>query len=128
MTGSESSLECDELLLPGLAQGAQVTELALESGLGLIQRKRQPHTWTSITCAQRQAIPYPPGYQGRYAVRRALGDYRRILGEPTLTRAGTAAQAEEFLSGLAELHLARWTRKANREHSLRRRFVRFTRR
>jgi len=112
MTGSSPRMECDELLLPGLAQGAQVTELALESGL-----------WTHSTQASAPYVdldhlrstgrPYPTllGTKGRYAVRRALGDYRRILGEPTLTRAGTAAQAEEFLSGLAELHLARWTRK-----------------
>ena len=112
MTGSSPRMECDELLLPGLAQGAQVTELALESGL-----------WTHSTQASAPYVdldhlrstgrPYPTllGTKGRYAVRRALGDYRRILGEPTLTRAGTAAQAEEFLSGLAELHLARWTQK-----------------
>lgn len=109
---SGAQMKCDELLLPGLAHGAEVTQLASESGL-----------WTH---AIQQSAPYVDldhlrstgreyaallGANGRRKVRRALTDYRRTAGEPRLVRAETAAQAKEFLSGLREFHQARWAEK-----------------
>jgi len=112
--GSSPHMGCDELLMPGLAQGTQVNQLALESGLWTLSTER-PAPYVDLDHLRSTGREYPSllHKKGRYAVRRALEDYRRTLGEPTLTRAATAAQAEEFLDGLAHLHQVRWNQKGH---------------
>jgi hypothetical protein len=112
---SSPPLQCDELLLPGLSHGAQVSQLARESGLWTHSTER-PAPYVDLDHLRSTGGEYPLllGAKGRYGVRRALGDYRRTIGEPKLTRAETAAQAQEFLNGLAELHEVRWNQKGQR--------------
>ena len=111
---SDRQQRCDELLLAGLAAGASVSEVAAECGLATHSTER------SAPYVDLERVRTAGEYstllrtKGRYGIRRALRDYRRTLGEPTLVRAGTAVQAEEFLRGLAEFHQLRWTAKGQR--------------
>ena len=111
---SGAQMECDEFLLPGLAHGAEVTQLAVENGLWT-HATPQSAPYVDLDHLRSTGRPYAAllDAKGRYAVRRALGDYRRTFGEPTLIRAETTAQAEEFLGGLKELHQITWTRKGH---------------
>jgi CelD/BcsL family acetyltransferase involved in cellulose biosynthesis len=104
----------DELLLPGLSPDTQVSQIATECGLWTHSTERRaPYVDLDRVRASGGDYAAVLSTKGRYAVRRAFKDYRS-LGEPALVRAGTAAQADQFLTELAELHQLRWNSRGQR--------------
>jgi Acetyltransferase (GNAT) domain len=100
--------KCDELLLPGLSSNVPVDQVAADCRLSThVTEVPAPYVdLDRLRSSSGYAALLPA--DGRKAVRRALRDYSRSLGEPDLIRAGTATEAEAFLTALVAFHQRYW--------------------